>query len=322
MARSGSYDYTVTAADIVKAALEDIDVAKAGEDVDSDDSVVALRTLNLMVKQWMGKGDIAPGLKVWTRKRGYIFPDAASEKYDLGSSGDHATLSYGATTIDAAEASGQTVISVAATSQMTVGDYIGIVQDDGTIHWSTISSISAGDTVTIALATTAAASVGNRVYNYTTKVIRPLSILTMNARDLRNNEDVPMHKMEDIWEYDAIPNKFDDVFPTKWWYEAQLDNGVLYLDGYADSSVIDNYIFPFTFLAPVDDLDATTDNFDYPAECMAALEWGLAKRLAPKFNKAWTQDRQDNYVEALMTAQMVDPETRPQHFQPFLDGNP
>ncbi len=67
------------------------------------------------------------------------------------------------TTLDAAEVAGQTIISVTATTNMTVGDSIMIEQDDGTFHLSTISSFVAGDTVTIADALVSKAASGNTV---------------------------------------------------------------------------------------------------------------------------------------------------------------
>ena len=73
MAPSGSFDYSLTAADIIQAALEDILVYEAGETVASGDSTIALRTLNLIVKQWQGDADMAQGLKVWTRQRLTLF---------------------------------------------------------------------------------------------------------------------------------------------------------------------------------------------------------------------------------------------------------
>jgi len=67
------------------------------------------------------------------------------------------------TTLDAAEAAGQTVISVAATTNMQAGDSILIELDDSTFHLSTISSFVAGDTVTIADALPSKAASGNKV---------------------------------------------------------------------------------------------------------------------------------------------------------------
>src|SRR5450755_2172900 len=47
------------------------------------------RKLNMMVKQWMGKQDFAPGLKMWTRDRGDLFLSYSQYQYQLGPTGDN-----------------------------------------------------------------------------------------------------------------------------------------------------------------------------------------------------------------------------------------
>ena len=70
------------------------------------------------------------------------------------------------TTLDADEAAGQTILSVASTTSMTVGDVVQLFMDNDETHLSTISSIVAGDTVTIARATSYKASSGNTLIIY------------------------------------------------------------------------------------------------------------------------------------------------------------
>ena len=59
------------------------------------------------------------------------------------------THSQTETTLDADELAGQTVLSVASTSNMTVGDTIIVFMDNDGTHVSTIASFVADDTVTI-----------------------------------------------------------------------------------------------------------------------------------------------------------------------------
>ena len=73
MALSGVYDYSVLASDIITASFEDIQVVQPGETIPTADQVVALRTLNLLTKEWMGKPGFAPGLKRWSRNFVYMF---------------------------------------------------------------------------------------------------------------------------------------------------------------------------------------------------------------------------------------------------------
>lgn len=74
------------------------------------------------------------------------------------------------TTLDADELPGQTVLSVTSTANMTNGDRIGIELDNSEYHYATISSFSAGDTVTISTAIPEKASSGNTVVLYSNLV--------------------------------------------------------------------------------------------------------------------------------------------------------
>jgi hypothetical protein len=76
------------------------------------------------------------------------------------------TFGVSETTLDADELPGQTVLSVTSTANMTVGDSIKIALDNDEFHLSTISSFSAGDTVTIGTAIPSKAASGNTVYIY------------------------------------------------------------------------------------------------------------------------------------------------------------
>src|SRR3990167_18404 len=179
MATSGSWDYSLTAAGIIAAAMEDLGAIPPGGTVASADSVMALSRLNLIVKQYQGTADGAPGVKVHTRQRVTLFLAKGQQTYLVGpaTTDARAATSYGRTTIDAAEAIGQTTLSVTDTTDtttnpgtsvtMTASDFIGIEQDDGTIFWTTVSSISAGVSVTVATGIDVAASVGNYVYWFT-----------------------------------------------------------------------------------------------------------------------------------------------------------
>lgn len=72
MTTSGVYSFSVTRDQIVRLAmlnigqLQDIEVPTAQELTDCS------MFLNMMVKQWMGKADFAPGLKTWTRRHGHL----------------------------------------------------------------------------------------------------------------------------------------------------------------------------------------------------------------------------------------------------------
>lgn len=324
MATSGSYDYSLTADDIIVAAAEDIKVLAGGESLSSADYATFLRTLNMLVKQWSGMGDFAPGLKVFSRKRVAMWLAKGQHQYTLGpNSGDaRCAVTWGRTTIDAAEASGQTVISVAATSDttthpgttvsMTASDIIGIELDDGTIHWSTISSLVAGDTVTIADATSAAASVGNYVWWFTSRAQRPEHI---ESAVLRSSD----YTDTTLWlnvvgsDYDqGVPDKYGDGEPVTVTVEPQRLNTRVILDS-QPTDVTD--IIVFTVLYPMEDYDSSTgaDDIAYPQAWYSALELELAARCAPKFSKPWTKDLEIRRSEAMTIARNQFPENSSTH---------
>jgi len=171
MATSGSWNYSLTAAQIIAAAYEDLGVIVPGGTVSSADSAMALTRLNMLVKQWQGDSDMAPGMKLWTRQRVALFLAKGQQKYLVGpaSTDSRATTAYGRTTVSSAYASG-TSLSVTAltdtttdpgtTVTMTASDIIGVQEDDGTISWTTISS-AASSPITLGGALSGAAAAGN-----------------------------------------------------------------------------------------------------------------------------------------------------------------
>jgi len=327
MATSGSYDYSLTAADIIQAALEDINQLEAGESVDSDDSTVALRTLNQLVKQWQGNADMAQGLKIHTRQRVTLFLAKNQTQYLIGpgSSDARATTSYGRTTLSADEASGQTTISITSntdsttkpgtTVTMTAGDIVGIVLDDGTIHWSTISGTPAS-TMDIDDATGGAASSGNYVYWFTSRAQRFVAIEKAVLRD-ENLDDYSVKVYTDVQQYESLPDKDGTGDPTAILVEPLRTQTRVTLD-FAPQNVEKQ--LRLTVIYPSEDYDATTDDIAYPQEWFAALEWELARRLAPKFNRRWTETHQASWQEATQIARQLNPENTSIYFQPHVDG--
>ena len=312
MPSSGSVDFSVSRNDIITAAYQEIGVYRVGQTLSADDVTLAALRLNMIVKQWQGSADFAPGLKEWSRKRGYVFLQTGQSEYDLGPSGDNATSSYTRTTISTAEAAAQTVISVTSTTGMTAADYIGIVLDTGAIHWTTIVSTGAGPTVTITTQIPSGAAAGNYVYWYTTKMRQPLSILTAVLRD-ENSNDSPLYMMKTIAEYESLPSKTTDGDPTSLYYEFQLTNGMMYLD--AEPTDVTKVI-RIVFLSAIEDFDAANDTPDYPQVWYLPLMMQTAKILSPVFGVKWTQDQEDNRKEAISIARNSFPEITDVYFQP------
>ena len=313
MATSNSFNYSVTATDIFTEALEIVGALDAGGTISSNDQTSCLRTLNMMVKQWSGNFDFAPGLKEFSRKRGYVFLQSGQSEYSIGPSGDNATLTYVSTTMRISGVASDSALQVVSTTGMTAGDYIGIELDSGAIQWTTISSVTDSDTVAIS-SLTSASSVGNSIFTYTTKLIRPLYIEEAVLRDMDGNDN-PIYPIS-LSAYEHLPSKSADGMPGYFRYENNLTDGTVYLD--IEPSDV-SYVLRITFIAPAEDYDAVTDTIAYPQEWFYPLSIGLAKLIAPKFGKSWTQDLQDNYTSALSMARSSYAETTDMYFQPGLE---
>jgi hypothetical protein len=315
VATSGSVDFSVNRDEIIKAALRAARIVGKDQTPDATHISTGAEALNMIVKQWQGKADFAPGLKVWSRKTAYLFLQQGEHQYDLGPSGDHWTGTYYSTTLDAAEATSQTVISVTSTTNMTNSDNIGIVLDDGTIHWSTISSFSAGDTVTIATGLASAAASGNRVFWYTSKARRPLEILTAVLRDT-STQDVPLYPMS-LEAFESITDKTADGTPQYYHYEPMLTNGRISFDIEPEDVT---KVVRVVFLGTLEDFDAAVDTPDYPQEWFRALKFQLAMDLWSEYKDGdppgLLKVQRD---EALSMAQNTNPETSDLHFQPGLE---
>lgn len=313
MSTSGSFDYSVTATNVLTEALEIIGVLAVGQTIDSNDQTTCLRSLNMMVKQWSGNFDFAPGLKAFSRKRGFVFLQSGQSSYSLGPSGDNATLTYIKTTLSTDEALGSTSLSLTSTTGMSASDKIGIVQNDGSIHWTTISG-TPGAPTTIATGLASAASSGNVVFTYTTKLIRPLYIEEAVLRDVDGN-DSPLDPMT-LGQYENIAVKTADGQPGYYYYENSLTNGTLYLD-YEPSDT--TRVIRLTFMAPAEDYDAAANDIAYPQEWYSAISYGLAKLISPKFESKWTELMENNYQTALSMARSSYAENSDMFFQPGLD---
>jgi hypothetical protein len=311
MATSGSVDYTVTRSDIVSGAAEDAGILAVGQTLESGVESRIVSRLNLLVKQWQGTNDYAPGLKVWTRRRATVFLQANKNQYALGPTGDHATDAYVTTTLTAESLSTDTTLTVSSIAGISSGDFAGIVMDDGTLYWDVVSGAPSGSTVTITTGVPSTASSGSRCFFYTTKMRRPIDILTANLRNA-DNEDVPLGMM-DLYQYESIGSKTADGDPCNIFYEAQLINGQMYTD-YEPSNV--NKVIRLVYLSDVEDLDATSDNFDYPSPWYRALRSNLGLEVCAAFDREPSQQLREIAATSLAIAKNLNPETCSDYFEP------
>ncbi len=316
MTTSGTVTFSVNRDQIINDACFDAGVLGVGENLSDDDLQFCVRRLNMMVKQWQGTQDFAPGLKMWSRKRGNLFLSGTTGQYNLGPGGSGWASSFTSTTLSAAAAAGASTITVASASSIATGDNIGIVLTSGTIQWTTVNGAPVGTTVTLTAVLTGAAASGNSVYNYATTLQgrQPLQILTAVLRDSQSN-DTPL-VVYNLQDYENLPSKTNTqntADPTAIYYEFQLTNGVLYTDSPAAADVT-KYIHT-VYLSPIEDFNASTDTPDYPQQWYLPLVTGLAVNIAPAFQLPVTQDLKDNFARSLAIAQHTPVDTSSVFFQ-------
>ena len=313
MSTSGTYSFFVTRDDIVREALLNIKKIDGIDPIDSNTMSDCVRKLNLLCKQWMGKADFAPGLKVWTRKRGHMFLHAFTGTYPLSPTYAGWADSYVQTLSTAAIAANGTALHVASLAGMSVGDKVGLELDTGDLYWTTIASFG---TLTINLTAGVPSSSigGNVVFTYTTTPQQPLLIESAYLRDINAN-DTPLNILQSKdWDFlsnKQSPNNYGD--PTAVYYENQLTYGNIYTD-VAGSNDVSKHII-LTYMQPVQDIVNNTDTPYYPQEWYRPLCWGLSKECAPMFNAKWTDVHEANYVDSLSIARRKDGEISTMYFQ-------
>lgn len=274
MATSGSSDFNVTRNQIIYGAGRKVNAVATGGTMSTENIDAFNQALNAMVKHWQGQG-----LHVWTTAEATLFPQVDQVKYGLSISGtDHVTQTFYETAITTDEADGQTVLSVDSTANMTVADNIGVVVDDGTLHWSTIAS-KTSSTVTINAALDDSAASGNAVFTYTSKIVRPLKIVDARRYNIDGATDTPIEMVANR-DYHAIPQKADTGTITQAFYDRQLSTGYLYL--WQPPSAITDLV-KFTWHRPIEDFDAAGNNPDLPQEWIQAIIFNLAAMMIPEF---------------------------------------
>lgn len=283
-----------------------------------------LRTLNLQVKQWQGTSDKFPGLKVWTRQRLNLFFAIGQARYLVGpaSSDDRAAAAQVVTTLGANKAANATSVTVASTTGMTAADAIGIVLSDGTLGWTTISSVDSATGLTLPANSVGAAGSGAIVFTYTAKAQRFVELESASLRDWSNPSqpiDIPIEVYTDVQQYESVTQKLAPGDPTAILVEPQRLNTAVTLN-FAAANVYKT--LRLTVIYPSEDYDDATgaDDIAYPQEYFAALEWELARRCAPKFGRVWTDDLALHWKIAVQEGVNFNPGDTSLSFEPGRDA--
>ncbi|GAI81104.1 unnamed protein product, partial [marine sediment metagenome] len=288
MARSGSYDFTVSRDDIIEGALRLIGFLGEAQSPTSDQLTQCGTALNLMIRAWQARG-----IALWKNIEIVLFPQADQVKYRLGSTmqstyGDYACLftDYWQTTISADEAAAQKTISATSETGVTDGDFIGVETDNGDIHWDLQNGTPAGSGLTLTTGLDYAAAAGNYIYSGFAAIIqRPLEIVQAWRRN-SDEADTPIDVIS-IDEYRRLTTKTNEADPTAIAPEYLLDDMNVYLwpEPYNMKTRI-HMVVKYMF----EDFDAAANNPDFPVEWHEALKFNLAMRLAPEYGRQIPQE--------------------------------
>lgn len=309
MTTSNSVDFALSRDQIIQAAaLETGDVAE-GETL----GATTVATYALRLNSWV-KALMANGAKLWAMKQATLFLADGTAQYSLGATGTHCTNAYVQTTLSTDEAALSTSLGLTAFAGMAASDFIGIVLDDGTIHWTTISG-APGATTTIATGLASAAAAGNVVFTYTSKINRPQRIdgEAMYWRSAAG-QDTPV-KLISRAEYAQLSNKSSSGKLVQAFYDPQMTNGQLYVWPAPDNA---GDVLRFWYERILEDFDIGTNTPDFAIEWGEALILGLASKMAPSSGMPLSerQDLERRATTALVIAEGYNKENVSTFFQP------
>ncbi len=269
MSTSGTYTFTMTRDDIIKAALRQVGAYETGQPVAPELVTDTAQALNIMCKAMQTS---LGGL--WAIVDTTLFLNTTSQSYLIGPTGSSATVDVvNQDNLAVAAANGAGSITVASIAGFAQGQYIGLQMDDGSTLWTKITGI-AGAVISLNanLYTTSAA--GNNVFSYTDVAQRPLDILEAKRRDVNGNDTTIIVGNRD--DYEMLSNKMNQGSVSQVYYQPTLNNGTLYVWPVSVNST-DRIVMSAKI--PFQDFDSMTDNAYFPVEALRMLKWNLAEEI-------------------------------------------
>lgn len=336
MSTSGVYVYTVSRDTLIREALVNTGKIGGTQYIAPQHTIDCATKLNMLVRQWMGTQDFAPGLKMWSRQHADLFLSSTKHTYMLGPTGDQwaqgvaafaasqPSKNFAQSQLTANYASGLTLtIGTANVANVTIGDYLVLEVDSGDIFTTTATAVGTS-TVTMAAAPPTTSASGSYLWNYTTKGQRPLELQTCVLRDINQN-DTPMDFMT-LQTYEYLPTKAMTTYvsdPSAIYYQPDIipitlggttaNCGTLRIDVGGAQDVTKH--LNIVYLRPLQAFVNPLDNPDFSEEWHLALAWGLTKQICPMFNAIWDNTMEANLREALAIARNTNAETTELYFQ-------
>jgi hypothetical protein len=276
MTTSGVSNFNYTTSQIIRRALRLCGAIQAGETPGAQVYTDTLDALNAMVKELD-----ATGIHVWCETEGILYLQPKQIQYGLGGSAtDNATQSSIQTTLSAAVASGATTLPLTSTAGILSGDNIGVTLPIGGIFWTTVNGAPTSTTVTIGSGITANVSAGAFVFDYTSRLLRPLRVLSARRYNIQSQIETATLQIARI-DYREMPNKSNTGTVTQYFYDPQLGTGQFWVwPAPLDSSSA----VKFTWMRQIQDFVSPANTPDLPQEWINALCYNLAVEMANEFD--------------------------------------
>jgi len=281
---SGTYSYNQQVVTIVTGSLRLCGAIQENETPDASMLRDCMDALNALIKGWS-----VAQIHVWCEAECILFLQPLQNQYKLGTGSiDNACLfqDLTQTTLTATATMGATVLSVASSTGMLVGDNFGVQLDLGVIYWTTLTAVSTGS-VTLAYGVPSQATSGAICFDYTTKLVRPLRVPEGRRYLYSTQIETPLIALS-RFDYDYLPNKYNTGTVTQFFYDPQQGRGAystpIGLMNVWPTPSDDTAGVRFVAQHAIQDVTSLTNDVDFPVEWLAPLRWNLAVEIAPEFD--------------------------------------
>lgn len=205
---------------------------------------------------------------------------------------------------------------------VTAGDFVLIQLDDGTLHREIIQACLPQKTATSVAASIksglpSAASEGNAVFVYPTKISKPLDILSTRSYSLEGLESALTRYAGKSEYFELSGDKSLTGTPTMYYYDPGVDMGTFYL--YPAPSDVTT-VFKCQAQMPIEDLDTSAQNAYFPREWHNALVLNLAVSICPYFGKDPSQFLFAQAADALAKVRRFENKNRSFRMIPHISG--
>lgn len=277
---SGTANFQLTRNELISSILRGMAVIGAGETPAPEDFTNVAQALNLLTKTWH-----TMGVQLWTIEKFTLTPVVDQIEYSLGANSGtvlSATVVAGTTvytvapttvTFSAPGGGGTTATGTAALSAGAPGGIAITITNPGSRYPSPPTITFGGGTGGAGV--TAFANMDGRY------MTRPLRILhDAFLRYTSGGNDSPLSQIDRV-SYQRLGLKSSASQPNQYYYDPQLDDGILSVYPVASSATA--YILHFSHQRPLQDINLSTENIDFPQEWILPFKWGIIDEIGLEY---------------------------------------